>query len=100
MSDKTSQILQDALALPVLERAVLVDGLLSSLDRPDTGSMSYGRGKQKTAWPRTAAGRWTQLPPRKSLPNWSSREGVDSRKQITCEARSLAGADSGVGVFY
>jgi putative addiction module component (TIGR02574 family) len=36
MSDKTSQILQDALALPVLERAVLVDGLLSSLDRPDT----------------------------------------------------------------
>ncbi len=35
MSATTKQILKDALALPAVERALLVQELLHSLDRPD-----------------------------------------------------------------
>lgn len=35
MTAETKQILKDALALPPIERANLVDYLLSSLDQPD-----------------------------------------------------------------
>ena len=35
MSANVKEILEDALALPAVERATLADELLSSLDRPD-----------------------------------------------------------------
>jgi hypothetical protein len=35
MSERTAQILQDALQLPPTERATIVEELVSSLDRPD-----------------------------------------------------------------
>jgi putative addiction module component (TIGR02574 family) len=35
MTEQTQQILEQALALPPLDRAALVEGLLASLDQPD-----------------------------------------------------------------
>ena len=35
MSESTEQVLKSALSLPAIERAFLVDELISSLDRPD-----------------------------------------------------------------
>jgi putative addiction module component (TIGR02574 family) len=35
MSTATKQILENALALPAIERAVIVESLLTSLDHPD-----------------------------------------------------------------
>lgn len=35
MTTSSQQILKDALTLPSKERAVLVDGILASLDQPD-----------------------------------------------------------------
>jgi len=35
MSADTKQLLEDALALPAVERAALAEGLLASLDRPN-----------------------------------------------------------------
>lgn len=35
MSANANQILKQALALPIVERATLVENLLASLDRPD-----------------------------------------------------------------
>lgn len=35
MSEATQRIFEEALSLPPAERAALIDGLVSSLDRPD-----------------------------------------------------------------
>ena len=37
MSERAMQIIEEALRLPATERAVVVEQLLSSLDRPDPG---------------------------------------------------------------
>jgi putative addiction module component (TIGR02574 family) len=37
MPASSERILQEALALPAVERALIVESLLSSLDRPDPG---------------------------------------------------------------
>ena len=36
MSTGTKQVLENALALPAIDRAAIVDSLLTSLDHPDT----------------------------------------------------------------
>ena len=62
MTVATENLLNQALELPPLERATLVDGLLSSLDRPDPRILELWANEAENRMALFAAGTMRAIP--------------------------------------